>query len=295
MIDRSCVVGSLWFFALGCGSPPAPLPPAPLPPEIPTVEAPVASAPPNGGVVPVSSAKKDPVADSSSPLDPEKFDNSLSAQTVAGNGFQSGLLECFLPEKPVSLADAKLVIQEAFASLTQQASRIEACSIVNPLTFSFSGASSIEHVKGAGSVNTLLCVANAVRKSTLSRPIRCTIHDFGPADAVALDPDATSIAGQNITMGSVSANGISLKDLVCRSSGGGLFGALAVPASLAQKKAGLRACGAHATTNIAWRAAGGKITEVAANGASGKCVQKVLKGAAMGLDGECRVTLLPFK
>jgi hypothetical protein len=105
-------------------------------------------------------------------------------------------------------------------------------------------------------------------------------------------------------LGTLSADGLSAKDMSCRFDGnagaGGLFGALTGPAvvigSLAKKKPELDRCAPQgAEVRVHWSFSGGRVTRAEAVDAElpmKACVEAVVKSAISTMDGECAATLL---
>jgi hypothetical protein len=125
-----------------------------------------------------------------------------------------------------------------------------------------------------------------------------------PASAQAAAPPSSGVPGATLTMGSLSADGLSAKDISCRidggGGGGGLFGALTGPAviigSLAKKKPQLDRCAPQgAEVRVRWSFSRGRVTKAEAVDAKPPmkaCVEAVVKSAVSTMDGECAATLL---
>jgi hypothetical protein len=122
-----------------------------------------------------------------------------------------------------------------------------------------------------------------------------------PAEPPPPADDKKKLPGANLTMGSLKADGVELKDISCKVEGAmGLLGALALGAGFSAKKAQLDACskGKTSETLVSWSAAGGKMASVKAEGPDpkvNKCVEKALTGAKAALPATCMGTLVHGK
>lgn len=109
------------------------------------------------------------------------------------------------------------------------------------------------------------------------------------------EPAVAGVPGANLTMGSLSADGLELKDVSCKADGLGFLGAIVVAGSVAKKKAALKACASGKSPRVSWTFAGGKITDVTVEGGDAKigaCVSRALKNAAAPGTGNCAATLV---
>jgi hypothetical protein len=110
-------------------------------------------------------------------------------------------------------------------------------------------------------------------------------------------PSAGDVPGANLTIGSMTTDGLTARDIACRTEGGGmsLLGSVLVTAWMAPRKAQLDACAKPGTeTRVAWKARGGKLLSVSASG-DGKvkaCVEKALAGGQPMLEGQCAATVV---
>lgn len=115
--------------------------------------------------------------------------------------------------------------------------------------------------------------------------------------------DAKGLPGANVTIGSVTNDGMQLKDVSCivknGGSVGGLLGSLTVVAGLSKKKQALDACAKGQTeTRVHFFQAGGKVTKVQAEASDPKvkaCVEKALVGAPATAEAECVATVVHGK
>ncbi len=115
-----------------------------------------------------------------------------------------------------------------------------------------------------------------------------------PANAVDPAPAVDGVPGANLTMTSVSADGLELTDVSCKAEGLGFLGAVVVAGSLAKKKGALKACGKGASPRVFWSFAGGSITSVRVDHSDARvvsCVTTALKNAAAPGTGTCAATL----
>lgn len=126
------------------------------------------------------------------------------------------------------------------------------------------------------------------------------LSDAAPSDAGpgGAGSDELAVPKANITMASVSVDGVNLKQLACRTRGGGFGALLAGPAlakTVASRKKALVACAPKGgEARVRWTAAGGRITKVEVKANSSKietCVSRVLKGAKSPNAGTCAATI----
>ncbi|HTJ80425.1 MAG TPA: hypothetical protein VL400_01845 [Polyangiaceae bacterium] len=111
-------------------------------------------------------------------------------------------------------------------------------------------------------------------------------------------PLPLAVEGANLTVGSITADGLSLKDLGCKVEGGGL-GVLvlgpAIAGGLSKKKAALDACAPKgADVRVRFTLAGGKVASSEAKADDPKveaCVAKAVKTMPAVADGTCAATL----
>ena len=117
-----------------------------------------------------------------------------------------------------------------------------------------------------------------------------------PADA-AKKPD--DVPGANLHIDSVNVDGVQLKDVACKTSGGGfggLFGSLAIGAGFKERKAKLQACAPKAVeSRVAWKSANNRMTDLHVTGNSpaiNRCVERALAGAPSTVAGVCAATVV---
>ncbi|WAS91798.1 hypothetical protein [Nannocystis punicea] len=108
------------------------------------------------------------------------------------------------------------------------------------------------------------------------------------------------IAEANLTVGSIAADGLELRDLMCDVTGGmPMLGALVIAGSLAKQRRALDKCAPAGQAFAAtWTFADGKTRDVAASGgspAANACVEKALARAVATLDGRCGAIVLVGK
>jgi hypothetical protein len=107
--------------------------------------------------------------------------------------------------------------------------------------------------------------------------------------------DPNAVAGANLGVGSLTADGLTLNDVSCRADGLGFLGSVVIAGSLAKKKAALDACARGKSPRVRWSFAGNRVTAVSAAGVDDKavaCLKKALVGAAAPGEGECAATLV---
>jgi hypothetical protein len=103
------------------------------------------------------------------------------------------------------------------------------------------------------------------------------------------------VPGANLNIGSLTVDGVEVKQLSCRTAGGGLgglLGSLTIAAGFGKRKGALDRCASAGKTEtvVRWQQRGGKMTDVRATGADGKpnpCVARALTGAPAPQDAEC--------
>ena len=104
------------------------------------------------------------------------------------------------------------------------------------------------------------------------------------------------VDGANVSIGSISVDGLSASDLKCRrDGGGGLFGgAMGAISGISKRKGKLMKCAkAPEDVRVRWKASGGKIKTVEVKASSTKvetCVKKAVKGASAAFGGTCAAT-----
>ncbi len=115
-------------------------------------------------------------------------------------------------------------------------------------------------------------------------------------------PQSTSgeldVAGANLSMGSVTANGFTMRDLACKTENGGIGAVMLGPglaAAIAAKKAQLRACSPKGgEARVRFKMEGGHTSQVEAKAATPAieaCVVKVMKTVVAPTAGTCAATL----
>jgi hypothetical protein len=111
--------------------------------------------------------------------------------------------------------------------------------------------------------------------------------------------DETGVPGANMTVGSITTDGATVRQIACRTEGGGLgglFGSLALGKPFADKKKALDACakGAPHETRVRWTGKGGRMTDVhviSGEHPSNKCVERALAGSLAPVAGTCAATV----
>lgn len=115
-----------------------------------------------------------------------------------------------------------------------------------------------------------------------------------PPEPAPAEPKAAGVPGANLTMGSVSADGLQLEDVSCKADGLGFLGAVLIAGSLSKKKGPLQQCTGGKSPRVFWSFSGGKITKARAEGVDEKasaCVGRTLTGSAAPGTGDCAATL----
>ncbi|MRG94665.1 hypothetical protein [Polyangium spumosum] len=111
---------------------------------------------------------------------------------------------------------------------------------------------------------------------------------------------ASDVPGANLSIGQLEADGLVAKDIQCKTEGGGmaLLGAVLVTAWMSPQKRALDACAPAGTeTRVAWKARGGKVTEVQVTGSPKveACVERALSAGRPALEGHCAATIVHGK
>ncbi len=107
---------------------------------------------------------------------------------------------------------------------------------------------------------------------------------------------ALPVEGANVSIGSISVDGLSASDLQCRrEGGGGLFGgAMGAISGISKRKGKLMKCAKSSEdVRVRWTAGGGKIKTVEVKASSPKvaaCVKKAVKGSSAAFGGTCAAT-----
>lgn len=117
------------------------------------------------------------------------------------------------------------------------------------------------------------------------------------AEQLAAAQDPNAVAGANLNIGSMDVNGMTIMDLQCRlSGGGGLFGSMALVATLADKKKAFDKCAPKgAAPSVRWDFEGGKTKVLNVDDPSDKvaaCVEKIMKQVPATMEAQCRATIL---
>jgi len=111
---------------------------------------------------------------------------------------------------------------------------------------------------------------------------------------------AGAAAGTRVSVGSMTVDGVEVRDLVCDLEDGGMFAVMAVVGALAKQKKKLDACApAGAAFQTAWTWEGGKTAAVEVRRSSlpakDACIAKALKAAGSGPTGRCEALVLAGK
>jgi hypothetical protein len=132
-----------------------------------------------------------------------------------------------------------------------------------------------------------------------AQPVASAPPAASAAPSASAPPPALAVTDANLSVGSITADGFTMKDLACKLDGGGGLGAVllgpTIAASLSKKKAALDACAPKgAEARVRFTAAGGKIASAEASAGDPKieaCVVKVLKTVPGVADGTCSASL----
>lgn len=115
-----------------------------------------------------------------------------------------------------------------------------------------------------------------------------------PAPAKSKD---TGVSGANLSISSMSANGLTVQDLSCKLASLGLLGALEIVGSLSSQKAALAKCEpAGGRPRVLWTLAKGhaKVSRVenASSAAAEACITAAVGRVTSSLEGTCSVVLV---
>jgi hypothetical protein len=108
--------------------------------------------------------------------------------------------------------------------------------------------------------------------------------------------DESAGSGTSLGAASMTVNGMTVSDLACDLTGGGLLGTMTIVAGLADRKQALDKCAPKGDTpTVKWTMKGGKTTKVTVSGAAskkiGKCVKKAMKKIRSAVDGTCSAVI----
>lgn len=130
----------------------------------------------------------------------------------------------------------------------------------------------------------------------------CELGEKGACKALAARAPRgpAFIDGADLTVESIAADGLELRDLMCDVTGGmPMLGALVIAGSLAKHKRGLDRCApAGQAFAVTWTFAGGQARDITATGGAklaNACVARALANTAATLDGRCGAIVLVGK
>jgi hypothetical protein len=111
------------------------------------------------------------------------------------------------------------------------------------------------------------------------------------------DKAAPLVADANLTVGSIAADGLELRELACAVEGGmPLFGTLAIVATLAKQKKAIDRCAPQGQAfTVTWTFAAGKVKQPVARGGTdkaNKCIASAVGRAAAPIEGRCGAVIL---
>ncbi|WP_426753768.1 tetratricopeptide repeat protein [Myxococcus sp. Y35] len=155
----------------------------------------------------------------------------------------------------------------------------------------------VAYLKGEG-------VAEDLQRGTAYMKQACALEHARACELVtALETTSESkgVPGANVTVDSVTVDGLTAKNLSCRLDGSrGVFGALAGPmfamGALSKKKAELDKCAPKgAELRVTWSFSEGKVTNVSVEAPTPtikSCMERVVSSTSPQGDGECATTLV---
>ncbi len=130
----------------------------------------------------------------------------------------------------------------------------------------------------------------------------CELGDEGAcrAKAARAPKSPAFIEGANLSVTSIAADGLELRELMCNvTSGMPMLGALVIAGTIAKQKRGLDKCApAGQAFAVTWSFVGGKARDIAATGGTtvaNTCVAKALSRTVATLDGRCGALILVGK
>jgi hypothetical protein len=136
---------------------------------------------------------------------------------------------------------------------------------------------------------------SAEERAEPAEPAEAEPAEAEPAEAEPAEAEPQSgVPGANLTVGSITADGLVMKSMSCRAEGLGMLGAIVVAGTLSKKKPALSACAKGKAPKVRWRFTDNRITEVEVEGVEAPvaaCVERALKGAPAAGAGECEATL----
>jgi len=124
----------------------------------------------------------------------------------------------------------------------------------------------------------------------------CELGDRDACDIRSqIDQEAAGGAGEPSTSlgaSSMTVNGMTVSDLACDLTGGGLLGTMTIIGGLAERKKALDRCAPKGDTpTVEWTMKNGKTTQVEVTGAANKkvarCVKRAMKKMRSAIDGKC--------
>ena len=118
-----------------------------------------------------------------------------------------------------------------------------------------------------------------------------------PEEVAPEPPKEGPVVRANVRMESIEVDGMTIADLQCRiEGGGGLFGTLALFATLSESKDDFDACAPKGAAPVVhWRFEGKRTEVIGVDDPTAKvesCVAKVMKRVPPTMEAECHATLL---
>jgi hypothetical protein len=110
----------------------------------------------------------------------------------------------------------------------------------------------------------------------------------------AKSASAPVVPGANLTVESMSADGVRVENLACKVDGLGLLGAVVIVGTVAKQKTALRACGVSSPVPVTWTMRNGSVTSATASTGNAKkdaCVVAALKQIRSTSDGPCAASV----
>jgi hypothetical protein len=209
-------------------------------------------------------------------------------------------------DQELALSSAKLGCSDA-GRVEQPALRGEACWIISRTTQQKDKDLSLYFERGCLFGNESCCEADAPRRAAKEEADKRAEEEKRANEEAAKKAQeakateeaakkASPLPDANLTIGEITSDGLSLKDIACKTEGRvGLLGTLTVVAGLSKRKDKLDACYKGQTeTQVHFWQSGGKISKAEALGPDAKvnkCVVKAVLGAPSTMDSECFATI----
>ncbi len=154
-------------------------------------------------------------------------------------------------------------------------------------------AAAAMHQRGIGTAVDEDAAAALVRRA-------CDLGDERGCAAIApTSRRASRVADANVTVDSIAADGLELRELECAVDSMPMLGTLAIVGSLAKQKRAIDRCAPRGQAfEVTWTFTSGKVADAKVSGGTASanaCIAKAMSRAAAPLDGRCGAVLLAGK